>query len=452
MMILGIFIITSCSKDAVNKVNWDVPQLQSNQSLTSEEFLALQVKANGSVIPYNEALKLYKDILPLTKGGQINDLHYEKTLFIGIQSKISTKSSEEKEEIIPVYVIKTGDIYYLVSGDRRVKGVLAEIENYNDDKAFNDEGINFFYKGLQIYMEKEINKFNNHYDSLLLRASNKLSALTKSGNLDDSPMWLTTSSSILRDEEMPNVIRVTWGQRAPHNKTLKKVTDNNGNLVLPPTGCTNVALAQIMSYYKYPTTYDYEDTTYIFDWDGMTNSTFAKDLREPYQTQVADLMKLLGKRCRTKYYYNRGRTYIDNIQSALKKMNYSSQRESYSFYSVRSSLMGNKLVYMRGAYYDENNNRYTHGFVLCGYKSKQIQYIDRIYRYIGGESGNPNELNNRDWELFSEDISITESNSVYINWGSYGYNDGFFLSNSYDIPDNEYNLQVLTFTNIAPLQ
>ncbi len=28
----------------------------------------------------------------------------------------------------------------------------------------------------------------------------------------------------------------------------------------------------------------------------------------------------------------------------------------------------------------------------------------------------------------------------------------FFLSNSYDIPDNEYNLQVLTFTNIAPLQ
>lgn len=101
---------------------------------------------------------------------------------------------------------------------------------------------------------------------------------------------------------------------------------------------------------------------------------------------------------------------------------------------------------------EQVNDWHTHGFVLCGYKSKQIQYIDRVYRYVGGESGNPNELNSRDWELFSEDISITESNSVYINWGGYGYNDGFFLSNSYDIPDNEYNLQVLTFTNIAPLQ
>lgn len=450
-MILGVLIITCCSKDVENKVNWDILQLQSNQSLTSEEFLALQVKANGATMPFEEALKLYRDILPLTKGEQVNDRHHEKTLFISIKSKISTKSSGTEEEKIPVYVIKIGNIHTLLSGDRRVKGVLAEIENYND-KAFDDAGINFFYKGLQIYMEKEINKFNNHYDSLRLSASNKLSALTKSENLDDSPMWLTTSSNVLRDEEMPNVIRVTWGQREPHNKTLKKVIDNNGYLVSPPTGCTNVALAQIMSYYKYPTVYEYEDTTYIFDWNGMTDKLLAENLSEPYQTQVADLMKLLGKRCKTKYYYNRGRTYIDNIQPALKKLNYSSQRESYSFYSVRSSLMDNKLVYMRGAYYDKNNDRHTHGFVLCGYKSKQIQYIDRVYRYVGGESGNPNELNSRDWELFSEDISITESNSVYINWGGYGYNDGFFLSNSYDIPDNEYNLQVLTFTNIAPLQ
>lgn len=67
-MILGVLIITSCSKDVENKVNWDILQLQSNQSLTSEEFLALQVKANGATMPFEEALKLYRDILPLTKG------------------------------------------------------------------------------------------------------------------------------------------------------------------------------------------------------------------------------------------------------------------------------------------------------------------------------------------------------------------------------------------------
>lgn len=173
-MIIGVLIITSCSKDVENKVNWDILQLQSNQSLTSEEFLALQVKANGATMPFEEALKLYRDILPLTKGEQVNDWHHEKTLFISIKSKISTKSSGTEEEKIPVYVIKIGNIHTLLSGDRRVKGVLAEIENYND-KAFDDAGINFFYKGLQIYMEKEINKFNNHYDSLRLSASNKFS-------------------------------------------------------------------------------------------------------------------------------------------------------------------------------------------------------------------------------------------------------------------------------------
>lgn len=41
MMILGVLIITSCSKDVENKVNWDI----LHQSLTSEEFLALQVKS-----------------------------------------------------------------------------------------------------------------------------------------------------------------------------------------------------------------------------------------------------------------------------------------------------------------------------------------------------------------------------------------------------------------------
>lgn len=83
MMILGVLIITSCSKDVENKVNWDI----LHQSLTSEEFLALQVKANGATMPFEEALKLYRDILPLTKGEQVNDWHTHGFVLCGYKSK-----------------------------------------------------------------------------------------------------------------------------------------------------------------------------------------------------------------------------------------------------------------------------------------------------------------------------------------------------------------------------
>lgn len=83
MMILGVLIITSCSKDVENKVNWDI----LHQSLTSEEFLALQLKANGATMPFEEALKLYRDILPLTKGEQVNDRHTHGFVLCGYKSK-----------------------------------------------------------------------------------------------------------------------------------------------------------------------------------------------------------------------------------------------------------------------------------------------------------------------------------------------------------------------------
>lgn len=63
IMIIGVLIITSCSKDVENKVNWDILQLQSNQSLTSEEFLALQVKANGATMQFGKKRYLCPQII-----------------------------------------------------------------------------------------------------------------------------------------------------------------------------------------------------------------------------------------------------------------------------------------------------------------------------------------------------------------------------------------------------
>ena len=126
MMIIGIAIISSCTKDVVNKINEEEPQLQSSQCITSDEFLALQVKTKGNIIPFEEAVALYKEILPLTKGESVNADDCEKTLWISVHSEVNTKSSETEK--VPVYVVRTGDIHTLISGDRRVKGILAEIK------------------------------------------------------------------------------------------------------------------------------------------------------------------------------------------------------------------------------------------------------------------------------------------------------------------------------------
>ena len=446
MMILGVVIISSCSKDVTNKVNGEEPQLQSSRSITSEEFLALQVKTKGKVMPFEEAVALYKDILPLTKGKSVNADDCEKTLWISVHSGAYTKSPETEK--VPIYVVRTGDIHTLISGDRRVKGILAEIKNCNENSVKHN-GVEYFYKGLQMYMEKEIERFNRHYDSLLVSVSNKMNT-TKAGDLDDSPMWLTTSSRILRDEVKPNLLKVTWGQSYPHNKTLVQVKNPAGELVSPPAGCTNVAVAQIMSYYKYPTTYVYANRTYSFNWDQMTSKPEAKNVIEPFRTQIADLINIVGQATKTVYTWNGSATGTAKLRTGLNELNYSYQYSTYSFSSVRNSLIDDTPVYMEGEYTDTNKVQHAHSFILSGYKSNIIEYTDRVYKYIGGENGNPNELNSTDWVLFSEDITTTESNSVYINWGYTGINDGYYISDALSIAGNDYVDKAKIFLNVKP--
>lgn len=446
MMILEVVIISSCSKDVTNKVNGEEPLLQSNQCITSEEFLALQVKTKGKVMPFEEAVALYKDILPLTKGESVNADDCKKTLWINVHSGAYTKSSETEK--VPVYVVKTGDIHTLISGDRRVKGILAEIENYNESNVKN-HGVEFFFDGLQMYMEREIERFNRHYDSLLVSVSDKMNT-TKAGDLDDSQMWLTTSSRSLRDEVKPNLLKVTWGQEYPYNKTLDTVTHPIGFSVIPPVGCTNVAVAQIMSHYKYPTTYVYANKTYSFDWDKMTSNPKAFLVKEPFRTQIADLMYIVGKATKTEYTWTSGTTGTVKLMAGLDELNYTYQRSAYSFSSVRNSLIDDTPVYMEGEYTDTNKVQHAHSFILSGYKSNIIEYTDRVYKYIGGENGNPNELNSTDWVLFSEDISTTEFNSVYINWGYDGDDDGYYTSYALGIVGNKYVDKAKIFLNVKP--
>ena len=80
---------------------------------------------------------------------------------------------------------------------------------------------------------------------------------------------------------------VQWGQDFPYNKYC---TVQPGNINVY-TGCARVAVAQLMSIYKYPNSYTnplYNYTTYYFDWNEMNRYTSNDELLNPY---VADSTK-----------------------------------------------------------------------------------------------------------------------------------------------------------------
>ncbi len=116
------------------------------------------------------------------------------------------------------------------------------------------------------------------------------------------PESYTTSSAT-------NFVKSTWNQMAPYNNLCPKI---NGTAA--PTGCVATAMAQIMYYFKYPTSGKGTATYYVHDTEGTKayqvdiNSTYAYDkMKDKYlrpvdtDDAVATLMRDAGAASKMQY-------------------------------------------------------------------------------------------------------------------------------------------------------
>ena len=213
------------------------------------------------------------------------------------------------------------------------------------------------------------------------------------------------------------LLTTKWGQQRPFNDELiLKRSEGTYNFV---TGCVATAMAQLMNYYKYPTTgqgsnsysrnynnsngitftvtYSADFGNSVYDWDNMLDNydDYLWSTTQDTHTQaVAKLMKDCGVAVNTKFSTSASTASLNSAVNALKtyfKYDDATQLYNRSEYGNEEwmNLIINELDKGRPILYrgSEANGNNGHAFVLHGYDS---------------------------------------TGKVYINWGWYGDCDGYY--------------------------
>ena len=220
------------------------------------------------------------------------------------------------------------------------------------------------------------------------------------------PEYDYTVQSIVRSKtydkssKKDNFVFTTWDQLLGFNAQLPQI---NGEY--PYAGCATIAMAQVMKYHEYPTT---------FDWNAMPNN---------YATpQTAGLIRELGDAIHAKYGLKQTPASLDNVRSALvSKYGYASTTRliSHSADVVEKELNENRPVIMEG--FSPKGDE-GHAWVATGYDHSdyyteyELMVMPEQY-YPGGTFV---------FLVADSDMEITNSRYFYMNWGWYGKYDGFY--------------------------
>jgi hypothetical protein len=220
------------------------------------------------------------------------------------------------------------------------------------------------------------------------------------------------------------LLEVQWGQDYPYGMyCTNKIS-----------GCTNTAMAQIMSYYKYPTTLELtyagaESDSITLDWDEIlkhkkSNSKYDEtDLSccdsENVHTMIASLLRELGTRAGSIYNNNSTSTYRYNIPSTLKSFGYEvSSLKEYTT-GIEYDELSKGLLIVCGRRYD-GSGYHGHAWVVDGYR----------FTYVFTRKETP------DGVVYEKS---TNPHYAHVNWGWDGVSNGYYLSNVFDT-SNPYSL------------
>lgn len=211
---------------------------------------------------------------------------------------------------------------------------------------------------------------------------------------------------------------VKWGQGDPYNMFCPKENGTSMN-----TGCVATALAQLMSVYKYPLSFD----GHLLNWEEMTIHPYATDCSEFHQYNIAFLMEYLGRKDNLDMSYGRevSTANSENVCRTLKSLGYSNSGKysEYDSMSVRNELLKGYPVLAGGCCY-KHVSRFLGIKIKTSYSGGHqwlMHGMLELYREVKRYSC--------DWRLIS---TYTESKWYpQCNWGWDGDLDGYYLDEAF---------------------
>lgn len=211
------------------------------------------------------------------------------------------------------------------------------------------------------------------------------------------------------------------------------------------SGCANTAMAQIMSYYQYPTQININYpgasiNTQTLNWNGIKQHNVEHTIlnctaNEASHKAIGQLHRQLGHLTNSEYLFSSTGTNIHDVVAVFNQLGYSVPNFSYFTQdNVIEHLSNGKPIFMVGTDPDYGG----HGWVADGYLKYQIQGSEWI-----------KELGETDWTL-AQMLTPYNETFLHMNWGHDGNCNGYFRTNVFDLNSAiEYDNEGYGFPNTS---
>ncbi len=351
------------------------------------------------------------------------DQHAFKSKPFGQKKELLTASSKIEclkalyknlqNEAFYVFNAQSEGGFMIVSADERMQPILA----YADNGSFDTDSLPANVKAWIMGYVIEAN--NLTHKSYTTNATQTSAAKAK--------RFTAPSTNV------EPLITTKWGQRYPYNELCPTLP--NGTKAV--TGCVATAMAQIMNYYKSPTTgqgsnsyttqthgiqLSRDFSTTSFDWSMMKNTYSTSETAE-YVQAIATLMLSCGIAVNMDYNTESGSTNINQMNGLLTYFGYDEDMaivaKDYMSTDDWHTMLLSQLNRQYPLLIDANTpNGYGHAFIVDGYRT-----------------------NGDDYPYY------------HINWGWNGQQNGYFLMSNMNpagYEDDPFSLNLQVIINAKP--
>ena len=376
----------------------------NNEVMEFEGYKESETTIQSKTRSINEAIEIAnnaaQEFFGITRagGGRIVDVNN-----VDIITSSLTRSSGNNDTLLYIVNYEDNNGFAVISASRNADALLAVTEqgSYNPDSE--NVGFNMFMDMAEIYSARTILPPGVEEGATLLPIKE----------------YKETLDTIENTHILPK-IKVQWGQRGIESK----YADNSNTKA---AGCANVATAQVMSYFSYPTQIELTylgNNSYIqpLNWDAIKLHQVRHENNSNCTAHeaISQLHRQLGHLNNSCYEPSVTSTADSDIKKPFNKFGYSVlQYMNYNNSDFASLLKQNKIVVLLGMNEDLNAG---HVWVVDGLKKISILYTAWT-----------RDLGSTYWEELSQSTSTIEY--YHHNWGLDGNCNGYFNKNVFD-PNN----------------
>lgn len=416
-LLLTFLLFVGCSTDDELEFTNDITCPQEETCRTMAEAISIAEKA-----PNDFAIKVSR---ATTTNKKVDYSNIEI-----IKNRQSRSTSNGLDTLMYIIPYSENDGFAVVSANPATEGLIAYVEHGSYEDGEKIENFNS-------YMNSAINYIiDGNYDRPIKRPGFK--------------QYRTTRDTIDIATVLPK-LEVAWGQ-----------FDIEGSLAKNRiAGCSNVAMAQIMSYFEQPksmsvTFKDAPCTNIQINWSDIKAHKFRHNLQKflnytctsssEEHNNLSILMRQLGELNNSDYITTPDKettnTYTSDVIEAFNNLGYTAtSKKRYSGENFYNDLSNNKLIVLRG---EENSSSIGHDFVIDGTVNYTV--LKREWEAPYGSDI---------WTIINE-VSRADYSYLHINWGFHGSCNGYFSkgvfytqnAHSYDYPSYPgYQYTIHNFIN-----